>query len=91
MAELEVLNPVAHVSIRRVLLAPQLKSLEGKRVGLYWNAHQGGDIALARVSQLLESKFKGMSFRLIKSSVTGPKEKVEEAKTFDAVIGATAD
>ena len=91
MAKLEILNPVAQVLVRKTSLAPRLATLENKRIGLYWNSKPGGEVALTRISELLESRFGGMDFKLIRSSVPGPKDRVEEAKTFDGVIGTTGD
>ena len=91
MASLEILNPVAQVSVERRSLAPRLPTLDKKRIALYWNGKGGGDTALIRVSQQLESKVEGTKFELIRSAIPGPKEKVEYAKSFDGVIGATGD
>ena len=89
--DLKVLNPVAHVSTRTSVLAPRLRTLENKRIGLYWNHQAGGEVLLARVAQLLGSRYKGVEFTLIRSTLRGLKEKIEEAKTFDAIIASTAD
>ena len=91
MAKLEILNPVAQVSVKKSSLAPRLATLDNKRIALYWNGKGGGNIALNRIRELLESKLDGMEFKLIQSSVPGPKERVEEAKTFDGVIASTGD
>ncbi len=91
MAQLEVLNPVAQHFGHDTALAPRLQTLDKKRIGLYWNGKPGGEIALARVKELLGKKLQGAEFKLIKSSVPGPKECVEEGKTFDAIIASTGD
>lgn len=91
MAKLEILNPVANVMVHKTSLAPRLASLEKKRIGLYWNGKSGGDVALNRIGQLLESRFGGVSFAFIRSGFPGPKERLEEARTFDGVIGGTGD
>ena len=91
MAELEILNPVAQVSVHKSSLAPRLGNLDNKRIALYWNGKPGGDIALNRIGQLLESKFGDVKVEFINSRNPGPKEKVEYAKTFDGVIGGFGD
>lgn len=91
MASLEVLNPVAFTKVRKLRVAPRLSSLDNKRIGLYWNAKMGGEKALARIADHITKKYKGVEFKLIKSAVPGPKEKVKEAKTFDALIASTGD
>ncbi len=91
MASLEVVNPVAHVSAEKSPLAPRLPSLDGKRIALYWNGKHHGDMALAHAARLLESRFKGVQFKLIKSGVPGPADVLEGAKAFDGVIASTGD
>ena len=91
MAKLTVLNPVALVKVSKSSFARRPASLDNKRIGLYWNAKFGGDKALAHVEQLLKGKLEGAEFKLIKSSVPGTKDAVNEAKSFDAVIASTGD
>lgn len=91
MAKLEILNPVAHFSASRSPLATRLATLENKRIGLYWNGHVGGDVALTRASQLLESKVGGMEFKLIRTGNPGSRECKDEAKSMDGVIAAIGD
>ena len=91
MVQLEVLNPVAQVSVRRSSLTPRLPTLNKKRIALYWNGKPGGDIALAYLGQLLKARYSDADFELIRSSTNGAKEKVDYAKTFDGVIGGSFD
>ncbi len=91
MVKLEILSPIAQVRITKSRLAPRLGRLDGKRGGLYWNGKAGGDVALAHMRQILEKRADIAEFGLIRSALPGPKEKVEEAKTYDAVIGAAGD
>ncbi len=91
MAKLEILSPVAHSAVSKSSLAPRPTTLDNKRIALYWNGKGGGDIALARIGELLDNRFKGLKLELIRSAIPGPKEKLERAKSFDAVICATAD
>ena len=60
MAELEILNPVAQLAADMGEPQPAPKrpsSLQGARVGLYWNRKPGGNNALERVGQLLKRAF----------------------------------
>jgi hypothetical protein len=91
MSRLEILNPVAFVTIRKSNLAPRLKSLEGKRIALYWNSKPGGDVALARTSDTLGKKFPTIQFEVVKGATPAPKQRVDHLKTFDGVIASTAD
>ena len=91
MTHLEVRNPVALAKLGNTVLAPRLSSLNNKRIALWWNGKAGGDIAVNRIGQLLENKFAGIKLELIRSATSGGKAQLEHAKTFDAVIGATAD
>ncbi len=88
---LEVLNPVADTMARAVGVVPRPKDLANKRLGLYWNAKGGGDVALLRVAEHLGNRFPGVSCELIHSSVAGVKEKLDQAKRYDVVLGATGD
>ena len=91
MDQLEVLNPVASVAINKSSLARRLKTLENKRIALYWTGKPGGDIALGRIRELLEHRFKNVEFELIRSGTPGPKKTVEYAATFQGVIGGFGD
>lgn len=91
---LEVLNPVAtswgeshgHEPAKR----PQ--TLENKRVGLFWNGKHGGDVALARLGELLQQKLKRLQLVRIDGAVPSRREVVERAKQLcDVAIGATGD
>jgi hypothetical protein len=94
---LQVLNPVAQKLEEKGSLAPRLKSLEGKHVGLYWNFKAGGDAALRRAGELLKSRFAGLETKLYVGSIGGSNHFVtkEDAKRIagEAVgmIGSTAD
>ena len=60
---LEVLHPVARIAEGRIAPASRPADLTGKTVGLYWNQKPGGDLALATVAKLLESRFHDLRFR----------------------------
>lgn len=97
MASLKVLNPVARSVEQRFDPAPRLASLDGQRVGLYWNLKDGGDVALRRVEEQLreyypEARFgyhqgdKGFQMRYL--SAAGADRIAQEC---DVVVGSTAD
>ena len=102
--KLQVLNPVAESPStgENIPLAPRLTSLEGKRIGLFWNLRSGGDAALKRVEELLKTKFSKFETKLYTSSVksasnadygkSGNKNELRKiAEECAAVIGSTAD
>lgn len=91
METLEVLNPVALVTARKSRLAQRPSTLSNKRVALYWNGKPGGEVALARVGELLDERFENLQLTLIKSSVGGFRARLEDAKAFDAVVASTGD
>lgn len=97
MAHLKVFNPVARSVEMRVDPAPRPSDLDGKRVGLYWNMKDGGDVALSRVEERLRERFpgarfvrqqgdKGFQYRYL--SATGADRM---ARDCDVVVGTTAD
>ena len=88
---LTVVSPIAGVKTKKAGLAPRVADLGNKRVALYWNAKAGGDIALTRIGEALTSRFPGIELELVRSATPGPKESLEHARTFQAVIGGTGD
>lgn len=98
--KLEVLSPVAASESEEqqaVRVAPRLKDLRGKRIGLYWNIKAGGDTALARVQERLSSLYPnteyhhyigdlGAGMRFLSSGYAD-----SIAKEVDAVVAATGD
>ncbi len=92
---LEVLNPVAQQ--RGVVTAksinPRPSSLDNMTVGLLWSGTHGGDVALKRVGEMLQERFKSVETRFY--SVSGypiaPHLVKQAAEECDVVIGATAD
>ncbi len=96
MGKLVVLNPIGIFKPDRVTPAPRLKGLNNKKIGLHWNEKPRGDIALARVKELLESKFTGVQVKFLPSTNivrTISEEQFAEIMDWkpDAVIGSTAD
>jgi len=97
MASLEVLNPVAEIIRAAVPAARRPDSLEGKRVGLFWNNKPGGDVALAAVAEELSKRYPGITFRNYLGSVGSstrymtPEDAARMAAECDAVIGTSSD
>ncbi len=92
---LRVLNPVAIHRFKPIPPAKRLKDLKNKKIGLYWNNKPRGNVALARVKELLSQRFEGMSFEGFE---TGPvegasKEWLEKVRKsgVDGVVGTTGD
>ena len=88
---LEVLNPVADTITREIGIAPRLPDLSNKRLGLYWNSKPNGDVALLRVAEQLKNRFANLTCELIFGGKPGIKERVDEAKRYQVVLGATGD
>ena len=47
-------------------LAPRLESLEGKTLGLLWNAKANGDTALKRAAELISAKVPNLTVKFFK-------------------------
>ena len=94
-AELVVLNPVAQLAseLGEQQLAPRRpRTLEGCRVGLYWNRKPGGNFALERVGELLGQRYPGMQTHFYNARRPISDELIRDVKTScDVVVGATAD
>ena len=90
--KLEVLNPVATFGSQRIKPALRPLSLDGKRVGLYWNFKPGGNYALERVGEEIKARFKDVSVKMYPSPRPVPKSVLSAVKNeCDVVVGATAD
>ena len=96
--KLQVLNPVARkVESKTRSSAPRLSTLEGKRIGLYWNLKPGGDAALTRAAELLKARYAGLETKMYVGSIGAAnrfmtKEDVARiSQECSAVIGSTAD
>jgi hypothetical protein len=92
----EVLNPVSQLAAdlgEALIMSPRPSSLEGKRVGLYWNRKPGGIHFLNQVEDQLKQQFPGIETFHYDSRRPIQKSVVEaiEADHCDVVIGATAD
>lgn len=93
--KLEVLSPVGVADIKPVTPAPRLNNLEGKRIGLIWNAKPGGEYLLDEVEKLLSAKYKGISFVRMESEQGMSAEEMiavlKKAPPVDAVIHSVGD
>ena len=92
--KIEVLNPVAEMppASQNVKPAPRPSTLEGKRVGLYWNYKPGGNYVLERVGEEIKTRFKGASVKMYPSPRPVPQSILDAVKNeCDVVVGATAD
>ncbi|MDP2949882.1 MAG: hypothetical protein Q8P22_10140 [Chloroflexota bacterium] len=95
MADLEVLNPVAQLASelgRSVKAARRPRSIQGQRVGLYWNRKPGGNFALQRVRERLLERYPHMEVHFYSARRPIPEEVVAEIRArCDVVVGATGD
>lgn len=55
--EWELLIPEASSRIVKGRLAARLDTLEGKRIGLFWNTKPNGDVYLRRIGELIKERF----------------------------------
>ncbi len=102
MATLTIVNPVAKPQAEtstgeRFQPAPRPASLDGKTIGLFWNAKSGGEVALARTRDNLLRLYPKAKFldvfaangSIMRQASTAQVEEV--SREVDAVIGTTAD
>ncbi len=54
----ELINPSGVIQVTPIKMAPRISALEGKTVGLKWNAKPNGNLFLNRVADLLKEKVK---------------------------------
>ena len=89
---LEVLNPVADMPSEMVKPAIRPLSLDGKRVGLYWNYKPGGNFALEHVGEEIKARFNVASIKMYSSPRPVLKSVLDAVKSeCDVVVGATGD
>lgn len=53
----EIVNPVAQFDSGAITPATSLKSLEGKKIALWWNGKAKGDIALKTIAARLKKEY----------------------------------
>ena len=91
---LEVLNPVAEFAGDRETYAPAPRpsTLNGARVGLYWNRKPGGDHALNRIGEGIAAQFPGVTYKIY-SSPRPVRQEVMDAirEECDVVVGSGGD
>ena len=84
-------NPVAKTALKATPLAPRVKSLEGQTLGLWWNAKEGGNIALERIGDALVERY-GVKIHKVYSPYPAPRKLIEDmAQHATVVIGSTGD
>ena len=91
---LEVLNPIASISVQRVVPAPRLTSLDNKRILLYWNRKLHADVAVDEIRNRLQERYRGNEYMIVQGTAWHPEEGFYEEITDwkpDAVISSTAD
>lgn len=97
MTTLEFLNPVASIAKRSATAAARPKSIDGKTIGLFWNAKSGGNIGLRAAAESLKEKYPTLQFKEYQGSVGSttrymtPKDVAQISAECDLVIGSTAD
>ena len=93
--KLEVLNPVGVADIKPVKPALRLSTLEGKKIGLIWNAKPGGQYLLDEVEKQLSAKYKGITFVRIQSEQGMSADEMiavlKGAPPVDAVVHSVGD
>jgi hypothetical protein len=93
-AVLEVLNPIATMQVERVVPAPRLQTLDGKRVLLYSNAKINSDVAVQEIKTHLAQRFPTAEFRVVAGTGWAPEPKFYDdlmAWKPEAIIASTAD
>ncbi|MFC1916137.1 hypothetical protein ACFLW4_05550 [Chloroflexota bacterium] len=91
--QIEVVSPVAEQRPEIGTPARRLDDLKGKKIALWWNTKDKGDIVLSAAAEQLGKRYKGMEFvQVIQRYNHGPEvyDRVLKAG-FDAVIASTGD
>lgn len=91
---LEVLNPIATMQVQRVVPAPRLSTLDGKRVLLYSNAKINSDVAVQEIRTHLAKRYPTAEFRVVAGTGWAPEPKFYDdlmAWKPEAIIASTAD
>ncbi len=93
---LEVLNPVAPTKMAVSEGDIAIRTVDGKRIGLFWNRKPKGDFLLSRFGELIKDQFKNVKIELLQGKYdpaqSAPMGSLDEAKgKCDAVILATGD
>ena len=75
-------------------LSRRPESLDGKRIGLLWNAKVNADIYLRRLEELLSTRYDGLEFvHAAKPTASKPMEPdvLDEMRRCDLVVTAFGD
>jgi hypothetical protein len=102
VATLTIINPISDVqanaaNAQRFPPAKRLKTLDGKTIGLFWNAKAGGEVALRRTRENLLRLFPGATFKdYFGAHGTHMRRASNEqldniAREVHAVVGTTSD
>ena len=102
MARLSIVNPIAIAQADtsdapRIAPAARPKTLDGKRIALYWNGKPLGDIALERTKEGLARSFRDVTFIDVFGEKGGinrylsPEQLDMLERDADVVIGTSGD
>ena len=91
--QMEVLNPRGEVPpVNFQSPKPRVDTLEGKRIGLFWNGKAGADLFMDVVSEMLHNKYPGAEIKRFEGPLNPPDDLVETvAEQSDAVIYGIGD
>lgn len=93
--DLVVLNPVAQLAsdlAKPSSFPHRPDSLNGGRVGLYWNRKQGGNFALQAVEEQLQRRHPELKAQLYHGPRPISDELIRDIKSScNIIVGATAD
>lgn len=96
-SSIDICNPVAAIARRTAAAAPRFASLDGKRLGLFWNNKPGGNAALRWAAKRLRERYPGITVSEYQGSVGSstrymtPADRERIRAECDVVIGSTAD
>jgi hypothetical protein len=93
---IEVLNPVAPSRTAEIRIGSKVDSIEGKRIGLFWNRKPNGDLVLSRIGDLLKNRYPDIEVGWLEGkndpAQSAPEATLKEAgEKSDFVVLATAD
>jgi hypothetical protein len=89
---LTVLNPMAETEVMRAAPAPRPASLDGRTLGLWWNTKKGGEVALQRLGEQLQTRYPGLRMEWFTEHYPASEETFQAgAERADVLVGATAD
>jgi hypothetical protein len=98
-----LVSPVGEYGGKKIELAPRLPTLQGKKIGLKWNAKPNGNVFLDRIAELLKERVPGVEIikfyqaepstvpQSTSADVAKQKAKAIASHKPDLVIGAQCD